>query len=338
MSPAPVPHPSTADSPTGAPDVPPAIEVRGAGKLFDGGAGVQAFDLTVPKGSILGLIGPSGAGKTTAVRLLTGLLAPDDGEVRVFGEDPTGFSPVTRQRLGYLPQDSALYPTLTIAENLSFFAAQYGLTGRARRRRVAAVLDLVDLTDTAGRRLSEASGGMRRRAGLAAALVHEPELLFLDEPTAGLDPILRHALWNGFDALRNEGVTLVVTTQYVGEASRCDEIVLLSDGAVAARGGPEDLRRQAYGGEIIDVRFDRVPGRDAVARIAERIDAVSYRGIGIGEVEFVVPDAGTASAEITEAAGDVDATVVEVERRYPEFDEVFVRIVGEHREDEQVSA
>jgi ABC-2 type transport system ATP-binding protein len=330
-------HPALS-APAPPADAPPTIEVRGASKVFEANAGVQAFDLTVPRGSILGLIGPSGAGKTTAVRLLTGLLAPDEGEVLVFGEDPAGFSPATRQRLGYLPQDSVLYPTLTIAENLSFFAAQYGLAGRERRRRVAAVLDLVDLADGSDRRLSEASGGMKRRAGLAAALVHRPELLFLDEPTAGLDPILRHALWNGFDALREDGVTLVVTTQYVGEASRCDEIVLLSDGAVAARGAPEDLRRQAYGGEIIDVRFDRVPGRDAVARIADRIDAVSYRGIGIGEVEFVVPDAGTATAEITAAAEDVEATVVEVERRYPEFDDVFVRIVGEHRDDEPVSA
>jgi ABC-2 type transport system ATP-binding protein len=315
-----------------------AIEARRARKTYGPGLGIESLDLTVERGSILGLIGPSGSGKTTAVRLLTGLLALDDGELRVLGQDPTGFSDETRMRIGYLPQESVLYPTLTIRENLAFIAAMYGISGRRRRVRLDEVLELVDLSDASDRRLAAASGGMKRRAGLAAALLHEPELLFLDEPTAGLDPILRHDLWNAFEALRDGGTTLVVTTQYVGEASRCDEIVLLSDGAVAARGGPDDLRRQAYGGEIIDVRFDQAQQREAVAAIAERIGAVSFRGIAIGEVEFVVPDAGTASAEISDAAAEVGASVVEVERRYPEFDEVFVRIVGEHRETSEVTA
>lgn len=308
-----------------------AIRAAGATKSFGRGLGINSLDLEVARGSILGLIGPSGSGKTTTVRLLTGLLKPDQGDLHVLGQDPVRFTAETRQRIGYLPEDSVLYPTLSIRENLSFAAAMYGLTGARRRRRVKAVLDVVELTEAADRRLAEASRGMKRRAGLAAALMHEPDLLLLDEPTAGLDPILRQALWSEFAKLKEDGVTLVVTTQYVGEAAMCDEIVLLSDGAVAARGAPDDLRRDAYGGEVIDVRFDRSPRRADVEQIADRIGAVSYRGTGLGEVEFVVPDAGTATADIQRVAGDTQLTIVEVERRVPEFDDVFVRIIDRHR-------
>src|SRR5690606_10844547 len=150
--------------------------------------------------------------------------------------------------------------------------------------------------------IGDSSGGMKRRAGLAAALVHGPDLVFLDEPTAGIDPILRHTLWNEFEELRRKGTTVVVTTQYVGEASMCDEIVLLAEGSVAARGTPEELRREAFGGEVIDVRFDRSVARSDVEAIGSAIGAVSFRGTGLGEVEFVVSDAATATAEMHRAA------------------------------------
>lgn len=309
----------------------PIIRARGTTRTFGPGLGISSLDLVVSPGTILGLIGPSGSGKTTAVRLLTGLLAPTVGELEVLGERPTRFTAHTRQRIGYLPQDSVLYPTLSISENVSFAAAMYGLTGQRRRFQVDTVLDVVGLADATDRRLADASGGMKRRAGLAAALVHQPDLLFLDEPTAGVDPILRQALWDEFSRLRKAGVTLVITTQYVAEAAMCDEIVLLSDGEVAARGAPEDLRRDAYGGEVIDVRFDGSPSREDITRIAEHIGAETFRGLGLREVEFIVPDAGIAAAEIHQV-DDVGPTIVEVERRYPDFDEVFVRIVDRHRE------
>ena len=315
-----------------------AISAEDVSKSFGPGAGVHGLDLTVERGSIFGLIGPSGSGKTTAVRLFTGLLAPDGGTLSVLGQNPLHFGVETRRRLGYLPQESVLYPTLSIEENLAFAAAMYGMTGGNRRRRVAEVLEAVGLADTARRRLADASGGMKRRAGLAAALVHRPDLAFLDEPTAGLDPILRQSVWAGFGDLRSAGATLVVTTQYVSEAAMCDEIVLLSDGGVAAKGTPDALRRDAYGGEIIDVRFDRSPSRADVQVVADRIGATSFRGTGLGEVEFVVPDAGTATAALHQVAGETDMTVVEVERRFPEFDDVFVRIVDRHRAENGTAA
>jgi ABC-2 type transport system ATP-binding protein len=325
---------STTPPSTGA----PVISATAISKMFGPGAGVREFDLRVEPGTILGLIGPSGSGKTTTVRLLTGLLAPDEGELTVFDQDPARFTVDVRQRIGYLPQESALYPTLSIRENVSFAAGMYGLGGRTRSARVDAVLEMVDLADAGERRVADASGGMKRRAGLAAALVHEPDLAFLDEPTAGVDPILRHALWNEFGRLRDAGMTAVVTTQYVGDATMCDELALLADGTVVARGTPEDLRRDAYGGDLVHVRFDRSPGRTELERIAQGIDALSFRGTGLSEVEFTTRDAGSAIAEIHRAAEDSQLEVEEVDRRLPDMDDVFVRIVGRQREAEATTA
>ena len=306
-------------------------------KKFDSDIGVFDLDMEVAAGSILGLIGPSGSGKTTTVRLLTGLIHPDSGKLTVMGTDPTRWGSSLREKVGYLPQESALYPTLSIRENLMFAASMYGLNGRRAHDRVDQVLEMVDLGEAGDRRVAESSGGMKRRTGLAASLVHEPTLVFLDEPTAGVDPILRHTLWKEFEALRDAGTTVVVTTQYVGDAAMCDEVVLLAAGRVAARGNPDSLRKDAFGGELVDVRFEQSVRRADVETIASRIDAASFRGTGLGEVEFVVPDAGTATAEIHRAADEMDLRIAEIERRVPDLDETFVQIVNRERKNNEVS-
>lgn len=309
----------------------PTIDASSVTKQFGTDAGVFNLDLEVDPGSLLGLIGPSGSGKTTTVRLLTGLIRRDSGSLKVMGTDPTRFGTSQRQLIGYLPQESALYPTLTIRENVRFAASMYGLSGKNMRSRVESALEMVDLTDTADRRVAEASGGMKRRTGMAAALVHEPTLVFLDEPTAGVDPILRSALWKEFEVLRDGGTTLVVTTQYIGDAAMCDEVALLSDGIIAARGTPTSLRRDAFGGDLIAVRFEQSIARDDVAAIADRVNATSFEGTGLGEVEFVVPDSATASAAIHRAADELQLRIAELEHRIPDLDEVFVRIVDRER-------
>ncbi len=168
-----------------------AIVVDRATKRFGSLVALQDLTLTVPFGTTLGVIGPSGAGKTTTIRLMTGGIAPTAGQVRVLGENPRRFRRQTRERIGYMPQQFVLYPDLTAQENVGFVASLFGMLWRRRRDRVRAVLELVDLWDARGRRASELSGGMQRRLELACALVHDPALLFLDEPTAGIDPLLQ---------------------------------------------------------------------------------------------------------------------------------------------------
>ena len=173
---------------------------------------ISPLDLEIEPGTILGLIGPSGCGKTTTVRLLTGLLAPTSGRATVFGRDACDLSSADRARLGYLPQTPALFPDLSLAENLSFHASMYGLPFR-RRQRLDQLLEWVELGEHRHKRVADASGGMQRRLALAAAFVHDPDVVFLDEPTAGIDPILRDKLWARFREVAATGKTLIVSTQ-----------------------------------------------------------------------------------------------------------------------------
>lgn len=308
------------------------IHAVGMTKIYESsGKGVRDLDIRVPQGTMVGLIGPSGSGKTTAVRLLTGLLRPDSGKVEVLGTQPTRFDGRARSRIGYLPQSSALYPTLTVRENLDFAAALQGLRGRQRKRACDRILEFVELEDSQGLKVSEISGGMRRRVGLAAALIHSPELMFLDEPTAGLDPILRRSVWEHLSELREEGGTLIVTTQHVSEAAYCDYIALLSEGEMAEWGAPEELRRRAFGGELLDVKFaQRVPWQ-VIDQIGEAIGASVADSLDPRTVRFTVDDAGSAVPIVTTTADQLDVEVVEAERAVPEFDDVFVRIVDRHR-------
>jgi ABC-2 type transport system ATP-binding protein len=219
----------------------------GVEKTFDDKVAVRDVTLDIPPGAILGLIGPSGCGKTTLLRLLMGLHRPTEGEVRLFGENPLEASAALRQRVGYMPQHSVLFPNLSLETNLSFAAALYGVRWRRRRARLHELLEFVELLEHRHTLLAHASGGMQRRLSLAATLVHEPELIVLDEPTAGVDPLLRSRFWERFRQLRDEGRSLVVTTQYVGEAAECDQVAVLVDGMLLAVDTPSGLVRRAYG-------------------------------------------------------------------------------------------
>ena len=173
--------------------------------------------------------------------------------MRVLGEEPRRFRRQTRERIGYMPQSFTLYPDLTVRENVDFVASLFGMLWRSRRRRTREVLELVDLWDVRGRRAGRLSGGMQRRLELAGALVHDPALLFLDEPTAGIDPLLRGRVWDELHRLRDEGRTLLVTTQYVNEAESCDQVALIAGGRLIALATPAELRRLAAGGDVIEI-------------------------------------------------------------------------------------
>jgi ABC-2 type transport system ATP-binding protein len=280
---------------------------------------VDGVSLRVRAGTILGLIGPSGSGKTTAIRTLTGGLEPTSGRVRVLGEDPRQFRRQTRERIGYSPQQFVLYQDLTAAENIHFIGSLFGMLWRKRRRRVTEVLALVGLTDARDRRASRLSGGMQRRLELACALVHEPEVLFLDEPTAGIDPMLRQAVWAELRRLRDQKRTLLVTTQYVGEAEYCDSVALLSGG---------QLRRQALGGEVIEVETERAFDAGSLGAI-EGVTAVRQRGPR--NLLVVADDAGEVTPRIQEAV-EAQGGEVATSREYrPTFDEVFAELVNRDR-------
>ena len=223
-----------------------SIAAAGLAKSFGSKAAVRGIDLEVGEGSIFGLLGPNGAGKTTVVRMLTTLLAPDGGRASVAGLDVARQAAKVRRVIGVALQETALDPLMTGHELLQLQAALHGLSGSVTRRRVGALLDELELTGVAGNRIKTYSGGTKRRLDLALALVHEPSVLFLDEPTTGIDPPTRHAIWDQIRAISKErGTTIFLTTQYLEEADRlCDQIAIMDDGAIARLGAPEQLKAE----------------------------------------------------------------------------------------------
>jgi ABC-2 type transport system ATP-binding protein len=230
----------------------PVIVADGLRRVFGDEVAVDRLDLSIPEGSIYGFVGPSGSGKSTTVRLLTGIDAPTEGTVTVLGRTSDHFDRPLRERIGYMPQQSVQFPNLSVQQNLSFVASLYGLPLRGRDV-LADVLKRTELYEHRSKPVSALSGGMQRRLALSAALVHDPDLLFLDEPTAGIDPVLRRSLWDHFEELRDRGRTLFVTTQYVGEAAYCDRVGVLANGRLVAEDTPDGLRREALGGDLLEL-------------------------------------------------------------------------------------
>jgi ABC-2 type transport system ATP-binding protein len=310
--------------------IPNAVVVDHATVRFDDQLAVDEVSLAVPSGTILGLIGPSGAGKTTTVRILTGALVPTSGSVIVLGENPRSFSRRTRSRIGYMPQALTLFGDLTCKENVDFAGSLFGMVFRSRRRMTRQTLELLDLWDVRDRRASRLSAGMQRRLELACALVHEPSMFFLDEPTAGLDPLLRERVWQELHRLRREGRTMVVTTQYLNEAEACDLVGLISEGRLIALATPDDLRRQAMGGDILEVEtagmFD---GNQLVDLPVIR----EVRQRGPRHLRITVDDAGSATPDVVEAVERHGGEVGSAREERPSFDEVFARLVQRDRSD-----
>lgn len=314
------------------PERPLVIKTRELTKVFGGEVAVNAISMDVPEGAIFGFIGPSGSGKTTTVRLLMGLYEPDSGEVSVLGARPSRFTRSDRERIGYLPQLFVLYPDLTIWENMNFAASLYGVPF-LRSRRLNQLLELVELKEDKHKLVRNTSGGMQRRLSLAATLIHNPDLLFLDEPTAGIDPILRKKFWDYFKQLQEKGHSLFVTTQYVGEAAYCDFVGVMSEGKLIAVNTPEGLRREAYGGDIVklgstdridyNLRQQMVNLPDLQTKI---LNATDY------ELQLLVDDAATATPYLVEYFRDRNKAINSVESVFPSYDEVFVKLIEKHRD------
>lgn len=222
----------------------PAISVTGLVKVYPGliAPAVDNLNLEIPRGSIFGLLGPNGAGKTTTISILCTLLKPTAGRATVFGQDVVSQASAVRQSIGLVPQEIALYPSLTARENLHYFSRVLKVSGRDSTRRVDACLDLVGLLDVADRRVSSFSGGMKRRANLAVAILHRPPLLLLDEPTVGIDAQSRNLILERLKQLKANGMTLVYTSHYMEEVQEiCDSIAIIDSGRVVASGTPSRL-------------------------------------------------------------------------------------------------
>ncbi len=307
-----------------------AISMENASLDFGGGAGVFDLNLSLPQGSILGMIGPSGCGKTTTIRLLNGIFGPTAGQVRVFGKDPLQFTEADKVRLGYIPQQFILYPTLSAEENLHFLGGIYGMSPGERKAKIQHLLEFVDMLEARKRLARKLSGGMQRRLMLAGALLHDPDFLIADEPTAGIDPILRARIWENFRELRDQGKTLLVTTQYVGEAAYCDQVAIMRKGRLVTVDTPKGLQRQAMGGEVIHLQVER-SHMAACMRFLEDLPQVSKVEHVPGETDGLyafVEDAGKELPNLLATLRDRKNITPKVAEPYmPSFDEVFVRLI-----------
>jgi ABC-2 type transport system ATP-binding protein len=306
------------------------ISVAHVDLTFAPQTGVFDLNFDVPKGTIFGLIGPSGCGKTTTVRLLTGLHDPDTGDIDVLGQRPAFFTAETRERIGYMPQRFVLYPNLTVWENLMFVASLYGMGYLWRRKRLREVLELVELTDVRKRLTHHLSGGMQRRLELACALVHNPTLVFADEPTAGVDPILRSKFWHYFRTLRTMGHTLFITTQYIGEATYCDLVGIMREGRLLYLDTPDGLRRKALGGEVVRIVIDEEHVLEASALLKRQGMVRMLRGSveEPGMLYVHVNDAGESIAPLVNLLNEHPAIrLFQIEEYHPPFDDIFVMLL-----------
>ncbi len=220
------------------------VSIRHVSKSFGKQEVLKDINLEITEGEIFGLLGPSGAGKTTLVKQLAGLETPTSGENYLFNQKMPSLGLI--QRIGYMAQADALYEDLSAKENLQFFSSLYGLTGKKQSQRIAEVMETVELFDHLNKLVSNYSGGMKRRLSLAIALLHQPELLILDEPTVGIDPVLRKSIWDAFDELNQKGTTLIVTTHVMDEAEKCHRLGMIRDGQLIAVGTPEELKENTH--------------------------------------------------------------------------------------------
>ncbi|MEU8255150.1 ABC transporter ATP-binding protein [Micromonospora inaquosa] len=300
----------------------PLIQARGLVKRFGEFTAVDGIDVEVRSGEAFGFLGPNGAGKSSTMRMVGCVSPPSGGQLRILDMDPVRDGPAIRARLGVCPQLDNLDPELTVRENLTVYARYFGISRRAARERAAELLDFVQLTERADSKVEPLSGGMKRRLTIARALVNDPEIVLLDEPTTGLDPQARHLVWERLFRLKQQGVTLVLTTHYMDEAEQlCDRLVVMDGGRIVAEGSPRALIEQHSTREVVELRFaaeSQEPFAGKLDGLGERVEVLPDR------VLLYVPDGDAAVAEVA-ALGLQPANVLV---RRSGLEDVFLHLTG----------
>ena len=297
------------------------IHARGLTKRFANLIAVDAIDFDVERGEAFGFLGPNGAGKTSTMRMIGCVSSPSGGTLRVLGMDPVNDGPRIRARLGVVPQSDTLDTELHVDENLFTYARYFGLPRDVARQRAQQLLDFVQLKDRARDDVEFLSGGMKRRLTIARALVNEPELLLLDEPTTGLDPQARHLVWDRLYRLKQQGVTIVLTTHYMDEAEQlCDRLVVMDKAKIVAFGSPRSLIDQYSSREVLELRFpiDATPALGKLDGLAERVEALPDR------VLLYTNDGEAAAVAVHGRGLRPESTLV----RRSTLEDVFLRLTG----------
>lgn len=304
------------------PDDLPLVHARGLTKRFGDFTAVDGIDVDVHRGEAFGFLGPNGAGKSSTMRMIGCVSPPTAGSLSVLGRDPQRDGPEIRARIGVVPQDDTLDMELTVRENLLVYGRYFGLSRDVVRERAERLIDFVQLTDRADSKVEPLSGGMKRRLTIARSLVNEPEMLLLDEPTTGLDPQARHAVWDRLYRLKLQGVTLILTTHYMDEAEQlCDRLVVMDKGKIAAEGSPSELIREHSTREVVELRF----GPDEHDAMGEKLaDLASRLEVLPDRLLLYTDDGDAALALVHQRAGNPRSALV----RRSTLEDVFLRLTG----------
>ena len=310
------------------------LEARSLVKEYGDLTAVDDVNIAIQEGEIFGLLGPNGAGKTTIISIITGLLEPTNGSITVDGLDLQTDTNAVKAKLGLVPQELALYPTLTTRDNLDFFGSIYGLGGKHLRERVDAMLAMVELTDRADEAVKTYSGGMKRRVNIAAGLLHEPEILFLDEPTVGVDPQSRNAIFEAVEELNRAGMTVIYTTHYMEEAQRlCQRVAIIDEGRIIALDTPQALIN-SLGGGILILGLEDLEADSGLGQVQTVVDRI----VELPAVKSTVRDDGLLKVEtyrfqealmgILDITNQEDVRITSLEKWEPNLESVFLHLTG----------
>jgi len=302
----------------------PAISAAGLRRTFGAVTAVAGLDLTVAPGEIFGLVGPDGAGKTTTMRMLTGILPPTAGTATVAGFDVSRDTEGLKEHIGYMSQRFGLYPDLTVSENLDFYADIYSVPSRGRAEKVERLLGFSNLTPFRQRLAGNLSGGMKQKLGLACALIHTPRVLFLDEPTNGVDPVSRRDFWRILYQLVREGVTIFVSTAYLDEAERCNRLALLHQGRLLGLGTPDEVKA-LMPGQLLEVRTS-VPRR-AAALLREQLAGATV-GLFGDRVHVAAPAGADTEAATRRLLTGAGLDLISLRPIEPSLEDVFVAVLA----------